>query len=381
MKPERSYKIAVVVPRYGLAGGTEQYAAELTERLARNEDYEIHVLANHWRATSERITFHKVPIISFPKYLTTPSFAYLAGRKIERMGFDLVHAHDRIFSADVFTMHGIPHLSWVREIRRKRPSLFDLATAQVEKRLVLSSRCNIFISVSHLAQEKFTEVYPVAAEKLRIVPPGVDVAEFERKDRTLCRRETRNRFHIGADDLLILFVAMNFEVKGLDVLIQALGSFKRRQGGSPRLLVVGKGNSGPYKALAMKEGVGDNVVFAGILGREILIETYLAGDLYVMLSKFDTFGMVVLEAMTASLPVVVSDKVGAQDIVTAGVNGFIVAPDDTAGLAAVLEKLADGGRREGMGKEALKTARGNGWDAVADKMDRIYRELLQKKGL
>ena len=54
-------KIAVVVPKYGLVGGGERFASEITERLARNSHFEIHVFANRWVATPEKITFHKVP--------------------------------------------------------------------------------------------------------------------------------------------------------------------------------------------------------------------------------------------------------------------------------------------------------------------------------
>src|ERR1035438_7143143 len=58
-------KIAVVVPKYGMVGGCERFASEITERLARNENFEIHVFANRWVASSDRITFHKVPKVRF----------------------------------------------------------------------------------------------------------------------------------------------------------------------------------------------------------------------------------------------------------------------------------------------------------------------------
>ena len=133
---ERVHRIAVVIPKYGLVGGAEGFAAELTERLARDPRFEFHVFANRWVPGSDRVTFHRVPIISFPKFLTTPSFAFFADRRIREAGIDLIHAHDRIFRADLFTMHGVPHRYWVREVRRKGMSLYDRATARVEGRLI-----------------------------------------------------------------------------------------------------------------------------------------------------------------------------------------------------------------------------------------------------
>ena len=95
-------KIAVVIPKHGLVGGAERFAYELTERLSLNEKYEFHVFANRWQSDSGRKTFHKVPIIRFPRFLTTISFAWFVNRKISKMNFDLVHTHDRIFDADIF---------------------------------------------------------------------------------------------------------------------------------------------------------------------------------------------------------------------------------------------------------------------------------------
>ena len=67
------HKIAVIIPKYGLVGGAERFVQELTERIARNPRYDIHVFANRWRVNSERVTFHKVPLITFPRFLTTIS--------------------------------------------------------------------------------------------------------------------------------------------------------------------------------------------------------------------------------------------------------------------------------------------------------------------
>ncbi|MCK4825744.1 glycosyltransferase, partial [bacterium] len=105
-------KIGVVIPKYGLVGGAESVAYEVTERLAKREGLEIHVLANQWRSGTKSITFHKVPIISFPRFMRPISFAYFSNKLIRPKDYDLVHGHDRIFQMDLFTMHGIPHKTW-----------------------------------------------------------------------------------------------------------------------------------------------------------------------------------------------------------------------------------------------------------------------------
>lgn len=377
--PEPLHRIAVVIPKYGLTGGAEGFAAELTERIAGNQRYEVHVFANRWTTPSGRVTFHRVPVISFPKFLTTISFAWFAGQQIQRMHFDLIHAHDRLLEADIFTMHGIPHRTWIREIRNKTPSLFDYVTAKVERRLVQSQRCRYFIAVSGLAREKFLEAYSPDPRAVKVVSPGVDSARFQQLDRQLCRREIRNSFGIGAEEVIILFVAMNFDIKGLERLIMALAALHHTSRETKfKLLVVGKGNTRKYTKLALKSGIGDHVIFAGTLGKPEIAKAYMASDIFSILSRFDTFGMVVLEAMAASLPVVISSNVGARDLVQEGRNGFVIGDrEDAEGIAAKIGLLLDHKVREKMGTEALRTACENTWEAAVDKVIAIYESTLQ----
>ncbi len=378
----RVYRIAVVIPKYGLVGGAEGFAAELTERIAQNDRYEIHVFANRWQRETPRILFHKIPILSFPKFLTTVSFAYFAGRKISSMNFDLIHTHDRIFQADLFTMHGIPHRLWVTEVRKKNMSLFDAATAWVEKCLVQNKKSQKFLTVSRLVQEKFIQEYgPVDGNRTRIIYPGVDIQRFQRFDRKECRNEIRRRWPIDAGDLVILFVSMNFEIKGLAELMAGLARWKSKDPSQKfKLLIIGKGNVGKFGKLARRLGIQEHVLFLGVVQQETLDRIYLAGDIFAMLSRFDTFGMAVLEAMAASLPVMISRNVGAKDIVGDGTSGFVLEntnnPDE---ICAKMGQLANEEFRGRMGAEALKTAKGFTWEAAAKQVENIYQDLLGDK--
>jgi len=373
------HKIAVAIPKYGLVGGAEQFVAELTKRIALNPRYDIHVFANRWSSNSPRVAFHKVPVINFPKFLTTMSFAHFAKNKMARMEFDLIHAHDRIFGADIYTMHGIPHRLWIHEVRKKNMSLNDHATEWAEKILVESSGCRRFISVSNLAQEKFLQAYHIDTESTRVIHPGIDAGKFRSLDRELCRREIRSLWGIGQADFVILFVSMNFDIKGLDTLMAAVAKTKLSCPEEKiKLLIVGKGEEKEYRRMAKSLGIGDDVIFAGV-HREKLEPIYMASDVFSILSKFDTFGITVLEAMAASLPVVVSGNVGAKDIVKQGINGFVV--EERTDIDAISEKIGLLLNREvrlRMGEAAYETAMNNSWEAVARKYELIYDELLER---
>ena len=369
-------RVAVVIPKYGLIGGGERFAAELTERLARKGKYEFHVFANRWSSTCGETAFHKIPSIRYPRFLRPIGFAWLADRMVAKGRFDLVHSHERIFRADVFSLHSVPHAGWVRDVRRKRPGLFDLATVSVEKRM-MESGAGVFLPVSTLAMGAFAREYRIDPSRFRVMHPGVDAGKFSLPDRSSCRLDIRSRHGIGSSETVVLFVGMNFEVKGLDGIMASVARVREKPGGrNLLLLVVGKGDIRKYGKIAHRLGIGDAVVFAGPQA-EGMERYYLASDIFMMLSKFDTFGMAVLEAMAAGLPVVISGGVGAKDLVENGRNGFVVGdPEDAASVAERIGLLLDEDFRLRMGREALQTARENSWDRMANIVEGIYDEML-----
>ncbi|HDQ02963.1 MAG TPA: glycosyltransferase family 1 protein [Deltaproteobacteria bacterium] len=372
-------KIAVVIPKYGVVGGAEQFVAELTENLRMLNSYDYFVYANRWRTSSATMKFHKVPIITLPKFLTTLSFAYFARCGLANNSFDIVHSHDRIFSADLFTLHGIPHRYWVRNIRRKKMSLYDAATSWMEKKMIEDGGCYKFIAVSELTKKIFLEEYPIDPEKVAVIHPGVHLKDFTVFDRAAVRAETRKIYGIPADEPVLIFASMNFEIKGLDYIMNSLSVLKS-EGHLFRLIIAGKGNKRKYARLAYKTGIAENIIFTGRLDKKNLIRHYLAADMYIMLSAFDTFGMVVLEAMAAGLPVIISGNVGAKDLVEEGINGLII--DDPANYNATARKinlLFDRNIREKMAASALQTAAGHTWEKTAAKYDDIYTGIMEMK--
>ena len=379
-------RIAVVIPKYGLVGGAEGFAAALTERLALdNPAFEIHVFANRWQqdaGTTERIFFHHVPIISFPRFLKTISFAFFAERAIAKIGVDVVHSHDRIFRPDIYTMHGLPHRIWAKEVREKRRlSLFDRTTAWVEKRMVTGGSCRYFLAVSHLTRDIFLKEYPVNPTCVPVIHPGTDPAAVAARGTDADRQAIRRKYGLPPTAPLIIFVSMNFDIKGLEPLLAGLGKMKQLHPEQPfHLLVVGKGNQRKYEEEAKQAGVSDHVTFTGVVSREDLDNIYATGDLYAMLSKFDTFGMVVLEAMAKGLPVVISGNVGARDLIREGVNGFVIENTrDAESVARVLYHALREDVLAPMSAAARQTALEYTWERSARQVADIYRKIIDIK--
>ncbi len=369
-------KIAVVIPKYGLVGGAEQFAYELTELLASNEDLEVHVFANKYRKGEAPITFHKVPIIPFPRFMRPISFAYFSREMIGSRNYDLVHSHDRVFRLDLLTMHGIPHKTWIKKVRRKPLSLFDRSMAWVEEKAITGSRIPMILPVSSLVKDELLKLYDIPESKIKVVHPGVSTDRFSSLDQKSCQHEIRQRHSLSPSDVVVLFVGMNFEIKGLELVLKGIADLvaKGNRNSNLKLLVVGKGNTELYKTLARDLGIANRVIFAGMT-REVE-KYYLASDIFAMPSQFDTFGLAVLEAMTAGLPVIISRRVGARDLIDSGVHGFVLGEGPTVfDFSEKLAFLMNKENRMKMGENARQIALQHTWDKTAGQVEGLYHLL------
>jgi UDP-glucose:(heptosyl)LPS alpha-1,3-glucosyltransferase len=379
-RPATRAKIAVVVPKFGLIGGGEHFASEITRRLAQNPNYEFHILANRW-APVAGFTFHKIPYLLFPRFLRPLFFAWMVERRLKQLKPDLVHTHHWIYRADVFSLHGLPHHRWVDRVLRRSMNWYDRAFDSIRHYALSHNPRSWFLPVSSITQEEYEHSTPMLPGHWQVMSPGVDLERFAAPSREDSRSSLiQHHPSLAGSDLILLFVGMNFELKGLDPIIASLGLAKAQAPEQKiRLVVVGRGNQAKYQRLAEEHGVGTDVVFTGAVSSHIE-EIYRASDALLLLSAFDTFGMVVSEAMAAGLPVLVSNHVGAKDLVREGENGYVLeSPPQPRRVAGHILALLDAAHRARMADSALNTARHHGWDSVAQQMDQIYRAILSEK--
>jgi len=371
-------RIAIIAEKYGGIGGSERFVQEVTERLAATNQYEFHVFANRWQSSCKQITFHKVPRIKFPRFLRPWFFTAVAQRMIARGKFDLVHSHWPTFHADVFSTHGAPHAYWMKHILQRRPRLFDRTMMMIDRRMIANGSNTIFMPVSSFVQQRFAEIFGSLPGTWKVVHPGVDTEKFTHNP--IARAEVRQLHNIAPTACVALFVGMNFETKGLDRLLAICAHIKKINPQQPlHTLVVGRGNTAKYQRIADQLGIGADITFAG--PQLTNIERYFsAADILVMLSKFETFCMVVLEAMAAGLPVIISDQMGVQDLVRDGENGFVVsASESVQEIALRLEGVMEGSQRQALGASARATSLRHGWSHVADAVSSIYNARLKSQ--
>ena len=210
-------------------------------------------------------------------------------------------------------------------------------------------------------------------ERVRIFANTVDVpAWVEHADSLAGRRaELREALGLSAEDVAVLSVARLAPEKGLDVLLRAAAA------AGPRLVVVLAGE-GPERGrlhdLARELGV--RLVLLGDVPWERIAETYVASDVFALLSDWEPWGVVVNEAAACGLPLVLSDQVGAApDLLRDGENGALVAAGDVDAAAAALARYAsDTAARLAAGARSREIVRGWGYEPSVESFVAAVRE-------
>jgi D-inositol-3-phosphate glycosyltransferase len=215
--------------------------------------------------------------------------------------------------------------------------------------------------------------------RVSVIPCGVDLELFRPRDGFAARA----RLGLDAQHVL-LFVGRLTPIKGLDTLLRALAALKTDglAAARLRLLVVGgtKGDSGDgarLRRLAQDLGVGAWLDLRGPQPQDVLPDYYAAADLCVMPSRYESFGMVALEAMACGVPVIASRVGGLAHTVQDKATGLLVPEGDAGALAAaVRDLLLDGARRRTLGAQAAEWSRRFAWSGVARGVAELYRELV-----
>jgi glycosyltransferase involved in cell wall biosynthesis len=238
--------------------------------------------------------------------------------------------------------------------------------------------CMIFISqplVDWALKERIAN-----HKKIVKIYSGIELDRFTPVTEEETKR-LREKWGLGERDAVVGIVSKLWDGKGHALLIEAFREIRQRKR-EAKLLMVGEGYLlKSLRELVDKYKLNDAVVFTGFQAEVAqIIATF---DVAVLPSLFEGMGRVVVEAMAMEKPVVASRVGGIPDLVEHGVNGYLVSPGDVKELEhAVFKLLNDPSLARRMGKEGRRKI-SNQFSAatMADSIDRVYRELLSRKGV
>jgi UDP-glucose:(heptosyl)LPS alpha-1,3-glucosyltransferase len=342
-------------------GGAERFAATLARELARHGNI-VHAVAETASDLPQGINLHIAKIPRKPAFLRVIRFAREARKIVSALPLDIVYGLTQFFPHDIYRMGGGIHRHWLR-VRYPfflwrwincviNPS--HLVQLWLERNIYKPKNYRVIVTNSELCRRHAVTYYQVPDAHIRVIYNGVDHDLFNPNNARRRRIEIRRELGIPEDAIAVLFVATNWQRKGLNVLLRAIS----KMGESARtihVIVVGRGRPQPFVRLARKLDLDNRLHFVGATSS---VEWYYgAGDLLVLPTLYDPFANVCLEAMACGLPVITSAANGAAEILRPGRNGYTLDdPRDFEGLSHLLNSCLDRQTLTRIGAAARETA-------------------------
>ena len=308
-----------------------------------------------------------------------------AFRVASGVDYDLVHAHywlSGVVGLALRERWGVPVLQMFHTlgrikngVARRRADLEPSVRLDEEQRIV--GQVDGLVAASVVERRALIAEYGAESSRTTVIPCGVDTELFRPGDRDVARAR------VGAGDApLVLYVGRIAPIKGLETLLDALAQLRAR-GSAVRLLVVGgeadeptDGHEAEIRRRVDTLGLREVVRFAGAQPQEALRDYYVAADVTVLPSYYESFGMVVLEAMACGSPVIGSRVGGLTTTIRDGVTGFLVPDGDAGALAERIDALVgDTDLRFRLGREGVQWAARHRWPCVAEAVCREYARL------
>jgi len=368
-------KIAMVSPYdFTWPGGVTAHVTQLARELGRS-GHQVQVLAPHSPSRESQDADLHVPLgrsVPLPSggSIARVSLSWWLYPKVRALlrkeQFDIIHLHEPMapilplcvleFSDSVNV--GTFHASYARQ------HLYRI-THPIIKRW--QQRLHGNIAVSPAARRYVNNTFPGDYE---IIPNGIDFKHFSTNVAPMPQYQDGK--------INILFVGRLEKRKGLRYLLEAYGKLKWDLP-NIRLIVVGPGNPDKESYRVMSSQNLQDVEFVGLVSYDDLPRYYASADIFCSpATGAESFGIVLLEAMSAGKPVVASDIEGFRGVMTHGEQGLLVPKKDSNALAEALGMLArDPELRRKLGGNGNRLAEEYRWEVVAGRVEAYYNTCLK----
>jgi phosphatidylinositol alpha-mannosyltransferase len=353
-------------------GGVQVHVRELASRLAAR-GHETIVLA----PAGERVTDDLVRVVGRP--VRIPYGGKVAPICFSRASWRRIRRTLEVFEPDVVHAHEpfSPSTSMMSVLATDAPVVATFHAYHDRSRLLeaaapllrnVARRIDAAVAVSRAAGRFVTPVFP---EGVEIVPNGVDVERFAQPGPPAAGLP---------DGRILLWVGRLDPQKGFPIMV---GAFGRLATEYPDLsLVVAGDGRDRHAADMLTEDDRARVLMLGSVPN-VELPTYLAAaDVFASpATGHESFGIVLVEALAAGVPVVATDIPGYREVIRDGVDGLLVPPSDAAALASAIRRaLVEPDLASALAHAGRARAREFSWDVVVPRIEAIYERVAGRHG-
>lgn len=334
-------RVALVQPKFDYSGGAERYGLEVVAGLVC-QGHDLTLFARKRVRPPYHANSRRVWALPLGRALKTWSFARSAAITIQHSSydFDVVYGLGKTYCQSVHRAGGGVHGAYLQRRGRNHLTLNDKVILQIEKRLFSSVTLKAVICPSKWVAREVVRFHPHSKSKIEIIPNGVDTQAFSPKGRRIDRQTLHSKLSVPQNDHIMLFVATNYFLKGLDHAIALLPSLP-----SVHLVVVGDGSAARYDQQAREIGVRQRVHFLG--RQKEMAPFYRGAEVLIHPTRYDPFANVCLEAMACGTPIVTSDHNGIADLLGNALREGVVPLNDMRSrktIKIIQDRIDDQGR-------------------------------------
>jgi UDP-glucose:(heptosyl)LPS alpha-1,3-glucosyltransferase len=345
-------KIALIIERADIAlGGAERSAFELATVLPAY-GLKVDILAARGQTNAENI--HILCRNGSGKRTCYFTFAKALKKHLSENQYDIIHSVLPFAFADVYQPRGG---SYRESILRNAASFqngflesYKKMTAfanfrrtillRAERKLCRDSNGPVIVALSQYVAEQFKRHYGTNDERVTVIPNGIKInkrIDSDQADRLRTQILTQLSLKETDNPVFFLFVANNFRLKGLAVLIRAMRSLQGHDtAGQWFLIVAGNGRVPKYRRLAKKLNVHKKIIFLGPI-RSIQNALSIV-DVAVLPTFYDPSSRYILEALAANKPVITTKFNGATDLFVNNRHGKVI--DASENIPALAEAMS-----------------------------------------
>lgn len=217
----------------------------------------------------------------------------------------------------------------------------------------------------------------VDENKIEIIPNGLDLSQYQKLPP---KGSFKKKYGIEDNRKIVLYLARIHQNKGPDILVKAFAQLKKNVDLNNVVLVLAGPDDGflsTVKSLIAQVGLNKNILITGPVSEEDKIAAYVDADIYVLPSRYEPFGITILEAYACGIPVVAPRIEGPKELVVDGVTGILFDPCNVKHLGHTIAVLLNDKRAREMGLRAKRYVEENySIEKVVDKLEKLYETVV-----